>query len=362
KFLRRLDALPRPDAVLVTSMMTYWYPGVFEAIRLIRQRLEGVPVILGGVYATLCHGHARLFSGADMVVAGESEVRVLGIMQSLWGGMPDFIPDDRNLDSFPYPSYDLMENLPSVCIQTSRGCPYRCTYCASSYLSPARRLREPARVVDEVVHWHSRYNVHDFAFIDDALLVGRTRALEMLGALARRSLDVRFHCPNAVHAREIDEEVACLMRQAGVVTIRLGLETAKPAAQIETGGKVTNDEFLRAVDSLHRAGYTSDEIGVYVLCGLPGQDLEEVMRTVEFVQGSGARPYLAEYSPVPQTALWESAVRESPFPLDEEPLFHNNTLFPCANEWFTTGVFEKIRRTARSSVGPGVSGTWSRWP
>ena len=63
----------RPDAILVTSLMTYWYPGVVEAIRLARQRFPGTPVILGGIYATLCPDHARRHSGADLVVTGPGE-------------------------------------------------------------------------------------------------------------------------------------------------------------------------------------------------------------------------------------------------------------------------------------------------
>jgi radical SAM superfamily enzyme YgiQ (UPF0313 family) len=69
-FETELAAQPRPDAVLVTSMMTYWYPGPFEAIRRVKARWPGVPIALGGVYATLCANHARRYSGADAVLPG----------------------------------------------------------------------------------------------------------------------------------------------------------------------------------------------------------------------------------------------------------------------------------------------------
>ncbi len=65
--------MPRPDAVLVTSLMTYWYPGVTAAIRLVREYFPGVPVILGGIYASLCPDHARSHSGADLVLTGPWE-------------------------------------------------------------------------------------------------------------------------------------------------------------------------------------------------------------------------------------------------------------------------------------------------
>ncbi|MFA5110228.1 MAG: hypothetical protein WC443_02365, partial [Desulfobaccales bacterium] len=53
-FRERLSVVPRPAAILVTSLMTYWYPGVAAAIRMAKEQFPGVPVILGGIYATLC--------------------------------------------------------------------------------------------------------------------------------------------------------------------------------------------------------------------------------------------------------------------------------------------------------------------
>ncbi len=67
----RLKKLERPDLVLVTSFMTYWYPGVAETIGYIRARWKNVPVVLGGIYATLCPDHAKRNSGADVVIAGD---------------------------------------------------------------------------------------------------------------------------------------------------------------------------------------------------------------------------------------------------------------------------------------------------
>lgn len=347
EFRRQLEGLERPDAVLVTSMMTYWYPGVIEAITLVREILGDVLVILGGVYATLCQDHARRKSGADIVVAGEGVERIVRLLCEIWGCAPDYIPDPWNLDSLPYPCFDLMEDTSSVCIQTSRGCPYNCPYCAVPVLSPKRAVRDVAGVVDEIVHWHKNYGARDFAFLDDALLVPGQRALDLVRGIARLGLDARFHCPNALHAREITRELAGLMREAGFVTIRLGLETSDPASQGRYGGKVTNSEFLSAVEALHGAGYTSDDIGVYILCGLPGQDPHEVEQSADFVRKAGARPYLAEYSPVPGSALWERAVKQSPFPLEKEPLFHNNTLMPCATDPSWRDVLTRVRSSGR---------------
>ncbi|HWR68418.1 MAG TPA: radical SAM protein, partial [Desulfomonilia bacterium] len=328
EFVRELHSVPRPDAVLVTSMMTYWYPGVFEAIRLVREHLPGVPVILGGVYATLCTDHARSFSGADHVIPHQGELAILRLLGEIWGEPPGFVPDGEDLDSIPYPCFDLVRDLPYVCIRTSRGCPFSCTYCASSYLCGKQRLRDPVKVVDEIEFWNREYGVSDVAFYDDALFTPRDHARRLLLELLARRATVRFHCPNGLHASQITPEIATLMHQTGFATVRLGLETTSPLRQYASGGKVTNDEFVRAMESLHGAGYGTDDIGVYILCGLPGQDAAEVFDTVRFVQDSGGRPRLSEYSPIPHTRDWEAALRTSPYPLGEEPLFHNNTLLP----------------------------------
>lgn len=347
EFMRRLDNASPPDAVLVTSMMTYWYPGVFETIRLVKERFPGVPVILGGVYATLCSAHARRFSGADHVVTHEGEDRVLRLLEEMWADAPVYAPEQGCLDSLPYPCFDLVPDPVYVCIGASRGCPYRCTYCASGYLWGHQRRRNPVMVAKEIAFWNREYEVHDFAFYDDALLTPHGHALRLLEEIITRAPGVRFHCPNGLHAREITRDMAALMREAGFSTIRLGLETVDASRQKESGGKVTSDEFIRAMENLHKAGYGDDDIGVYILCGLPGQGVEEIMDTVQFVKAHGGRPRLSEYSPIPHTRDWDAALKASRYPLAEEPLFHNNTLLPCRSDRLRYSDYLAIKQSLK---------------
>ena len=68
-----------PDVVLVSAGMTYWYPGVVEAIRIVKKAFPRVEVILGGIYPTLCPQHARTASGADVVVSGPAFPQIIDI-------------------------------------------------------------------------------------------------------------------------------------------------------------------------------------------------------------------------------------------------------------------------------------------
>ncbi len=340
-----LSAWPRPDLILITSSMTYWYTGLFETIAFLRLTIPGVPILLGGIYATLCFDHAEKYSGADRVLPGPWD----GEKNRILAEVLDIPPlDDLAFDDWPYPAFDLYPRPAYVCLLTRRGCPCSCTYCAASILMRGVETRSPEGVVREILHWRDQGGIRDFAFYDDALLIHPAGHIQpILQGILQRGGQVNFHTPNALHAREIDEELAGLLFRGGFKTIRLGLETSDEAAQIQTGGKVNNRDFRRAVANLRKAGYSREEIGVYLMAGLPGQPWREVRESIAFVLECGARPILAEYSPIPGTPLFGKAKEMSPFDLDE-PLFQNNSLFPGQWGGFTWGDFRRLKEEIRN--------------
>ena len=195
------------------------------------------------------------------------------------------------------------------------------------------RQRGVSNVLDEILYWIDRYPVEEFVFYDDALLYkADERFIPLFKKIIKRDIKCNFHTPNGIHVKGITKQVAEFLFQAGFKTIRLGFETADENKQIQTGGKTNNKEFEQAVKHMRQAGYKSEDIGVYLLVGLPGQGVEEVRRSVRFVVDCGAHPVLAEYSPIPGTDLWEDALNASPFNLDEDPLFHNNSILPCRSD------------------------------
>ena len=348
-FLKHIRSLPEPDLVMVTSMMTYWYPAVFDVVTRVHQAFPGIPVVLGGNYVTLCPEHARR-AGADFLLAGPGELSIPDFLKSIYNRDMSFIPDRDNLDSYPYPAFDLISHADHVPIMTSRGCPYDCSYCASRILNDRFRRRDPIRVADEIQYWHTRLGIRHFSFYDDALLAApEEMAIPLFQETIRRDLPIHFHCPNGLHIRAITHEISKLLFKAGVRTIRFGFETSDPQRQSMTGGKVGNEELKEAVKHLLHAGYRNGDIGVYILCGLPGQSADEVMESIRFVQHCGARAIIAEYSPIPGTALWNDAVAASPYPIAEEPLFQNNSLLPCRSERLTFEMYQALKMRSRSA-------------
>lgn len=346
-FTRDLRAAGRPELVLVTCVMAYWYPGAAETIATIRSVYPGVPVVLGGVYASLYPDHARRFMDADEIVTGPAETEIFGLIEKYTGRRiePPFHP--RDMDGLPYPAFDLENKISFVPVLASRGCPFDCDYCASRLLEPRVRRRSPEGVFAEIEYWHRSFAVRDFAFYDDALLVDAENNADVLFSMIRDSgMDVRLHTPNALHVRNISEKTACLMRAAGMKTVRLGLETADFKGR-SMDRKVREEEFGQAASYLKEAGFTRKEIGAYLLAGLPGQDPAAVERSADVVKAAGITPIIAYYSPIAGTKMWDAAKAASRYDLESDPVFTNNAVMPCRPA-FSWNLAARLKRRVKS--------------
>lgn len=325
---RELADVPRPDVILVTSCMTYWYPGVQFAIALLRQAFPRVPILLGGIYATLCADHARQHSGADYVLPGDWRRTLPAVLRGL-GLYPPNAPDPAPMPR--YPAHSLRRNQGFAAVLTSRGCPYRCTYCASRLLNPDGYAPRPeADVVDEIAYIVQDLGIADVAFYDDALLVRSADHLErILDAVIARGIRCRFHTPNGIHARGMTEALAHKMKRAGFETLRIGLETISEATLQATGAKTSAEEFAQAVACLKRAGFTGGQVGAYILAGLIGQTPREVLDTIAFVHALGITAHVSRFAPIQGTVEWERWVHAGLIAEEADPLRQNHVLpFP----------------------------------
>ena len=347
-FIEDLTGLSSPDLIFVTSLMTYWYPGVFDTIFLLRQFFPQTPVILGGIYATLCKDHAKKYSGADRVVSGPGIHRVLDLVEKFTGFKTVAGFDPENMNTWPLPAFDLQHEIPYIPLLTSMGCPFSCTYCASKILNPHHMRKSPQNVMDEILFWHHTFGTTDFAFYDDALLIQpENHVIPLLQKIIESNLNLRFHTPNALHVREISANVAGLMYRAGFETIRLGVETASFSSREKyLDRKLTETDFKKAVQNLKNAGFLKHQIGAYLLVGLPNESKEELKSAIEMVKSAGITPVLAHYTPIPQTALWPAAVKASRYDLASDPIFTNNAISPCRKKPFSWREISHLKQLA----------------
>lgn len=311
---------PPPDLILVTTVMTYWYPGARDAIAMVRELWPSTPVILGGTYATLCPEHAAGL-GADLVLGGRFETEGWAAVWQLLGQEPPPLPPgaglDLALDLYAAPAFSV--------ILGSRGCPFRCAYCASRLLYPGFAQAEPTRLLSGIKAEYAR-GVRDFAFYDDALLVApETWLWPVLDWF--NGQEARLHTPNAMHVRYLTPEVCRRLKAAGMHTVRLGLETVDFEHRHDV--KLNRELWERGLAALREAGFEPGQIGAYILFGLPDQDQAAVRCTVAMARAAGLRPELAYYTPIPGSPLFDRACASSDRPLAAEPLCQNNSIWPC---------------------------------
>jgi radical SAM superfamily enzyme YgiQ (UPF0313 family) len=327
-FLDKLEKIPRPDIVLVTCMMTYWYPGIQLVVELIREKYGQVPIVLGGVYATLMPEHARTFSGADIVFQGAGEREIFSLFREVLGdrASPDYRYD--TLEEIPRPAFDLLSAKDVLPVLTSRGCPFNCSFCASPLLHKKFEQRTPSSVVSEVEHHYREHKTRNFAFYDDALLMRKDKhIIPLLKELIQRKLPVFFHTPNGLHLREIDLELASLFKKANFKSLFLSQESIDEDVLIKAGSKVSGGDLEKALVHLKKKGFRRREINVYLMVGLPDQDMTGVRESILHVQSLGAIPRLAYFSPVPGTEEWKEAVKKGYLAQDADPLLHNKLAF-----------------------------------
>jgi hypothetical protein len=298
------------DFALVQTVMTYWYLGVQEVIKDVRQFSPGTRIVLGGVYATLCHDHANHL-GADLIVNGAR----LEPVWDLLGLTPDF-------DGLPFWEGYNQHNV--GILKLAYGCPFRCTYCSVPQVDPTFTPYPLGRSLAEV-ELLCRLGARNIAFYDDALLYRPDQILRsFLRGVKERGLTIQFHTPNALNARFITSGLAEEMVEADFKTFFLGFESSAYDWQRRTGGKVYSEEFARAVGHLVAAGVSRDAITAYLIIGHPQSAHQHVETSMQYAHDLGIRVMLSEFSPIPGTPDGE-ACREW-VDLDE-PLCHNKTAF-----------------------------------
>lgn len=341
-FVNKLKSLYPFDIILITSIMTYWYPGVQRTVEIVREHYKDIPIILGGIYSSIYPEHAVKNSGVDAICIGQAEKSLTFLLNTFGFRLKKKSDNFISFYKLGYP--DLQYYAP---IQTSSGCPFRCSYCASHLLTN-QFIQRPIQEVINDIHWFCHMGFTDLAFYDDALLYNSDRHIKViLRSIIEKGLKLNLHCPNGIHARFIDKEVADLMYLAGFKTIRIGFETINKARQIETGAKANEQDLINAIANLKSVGFTKNEIGVYLMYGMPNQDIYEVYEGIKFLKDLNVKINLTEYSPIKGTPLWTELVKKRIIDDTLDPLLTNNTIFAELFWGYSVDTIQKMKQDVK---------------
>ena len=293
------------DAVAISSFSAQ----IDEAYTLAdRYRAAGTQVILGGLHVTARPGEAQ--GHADCVVIGEGEPVWPQLTRDLMQGRLQPVYDARetpfDLADSPMPRYELLEpeRYNRLTIQTQRGCPFNCEFCASSIrLSPVFRTKPVDRVIAEIRHIKSIWPKGFIEFADDNTFVNKKHSKALLKAVARE--DIRWFTESDISIAG-DEELLHLMREAGCAQVLIGLESTSPEGlhgiELKSDWKAKqHDIYLDAVRKIQAHGISVN--GCFVL-GLDGTGPESFQSVVDFVRESGLHEVqVTVMTPFPGTPL-----------------------------------------------------------
>jgi anaerobic magnesium-protoporphyrin IX monomethyl ester cyclase len=347
----------------------------------VKEAVPGVVSIFGGPHPTYFPDFIQE-PGVDAVCIGEGEGAMLDLVSTLEVGRPltgidnwwfkrgteverNPVRDlENDLDRLPFPDRELLFEQDAFTRQsgikhfiTSRGCPYDCTYCfnhalAEIYHGKGKRLRQMSvdRVIEEVKEVQARYAMQFVVFLDDLFIVYADWLRELAERFPRQ-VGLPFFCN--VRANLVTAEKVALLKQAGCVSVGMGLETGNARLRNEILKRNLSDGQIVGASRLIR------EAGIQLLTtnmlGLPGGTLALDFETLAL--NHACRPAYANaflYQPYPGTELgeyarenghvegsladidpsaWERSVLRFASPAEKGQIENLNKLFALAVEW-----------------------------
>ena len=299
-----------PDGLDLVAISSY-SAQIDEAYELAsRYRDLGIPTVLGGPHVTALPEEASRY--CTSVVVGEGEAFWPQILSDATKGKLEAIYSDSTaafeLAEAPVPAFALLniDEYNRLTVQTSRGCPHRCEFCAGSILLTSRYKQKPVgkvlAEVDEILKiWR-----HPFLeFADDNSMVNRAYWKELVPQLARRNL--RWFTETDISVGE-DDELLDMMRKSGCAQVLIGLES--PTEPPLSGMELNSDwkhrhyrDYREAIQRIQSHGITVN--GCFII-GLDGHATDIFEQVFDFVRDSGLyEVQVTIQTPFPGTPLYD---------------------------------------------------------
>lgn len=308
-FLRFIEE-HRPGLVAFSST-THQYPYVRMYLRILKEHYR-VPTVIGGIHATMASEEVIAEPHVDIVCRGEGEMPLIALaramstgedfsrIEGLWTKAAsgeviknDVAPLIQDLDALPLPDRDFfqMESLLRVngrkmAVLAGRGCPFSCSYCSNAaylrlYQGKGRyvRKRTVGSVIEELGMLKKRYTVKVFNFQDEVFVLDKAWLKEFAESY-RRDIAVGFQC--LARPEQIDRETAGLLKEAGCLSVSLGIETGNEELRRGVLNRMTtNAQIVEAFALLKEAGI--DRFSFNML-GVPGETVETMEESLAFAR------------------------------------------------------------------------------
>ncbi len=309
----------KPDIVGLSMMFDNSYRYVSDIANIIKEYNHNAIIVLGGAATTSSYKDIMgNQDNIDGVCFSEGEAPFLRLINS--ENMLDCLENDRswvtkksiragktpvkslleNLDEVINIDYSLInvseystmqesfspfageiENPKQFFVVTSRGCPFKCAFCMrSSDNDRSMRYAGVNKIIDHIELLVSNYGMNILTFYDDQILLNKKRAKQLFRELAK--FNIRIECPNGLTVAFIDEEMAELMKKAGMHTVYLAIESGSPHVLYDIIKKPLKLEMVRpVVQSLRKYGFW---IQGYFVSGMPGERDEHREETIRFIK------------------------------------------------------------------------------
>ena len=256
----------------------------------------------------------------DAGVVGEGEESVIQLLQ--WfeskGELPAgvLVPDQPFVDAVPpkissiaRPSRHLLDNrkyrYPLAgqrnvgTMITSRGCPFRCSFCDKSVSGSTWRARSAEDVVDEMESMQQNFGIQFINMYDDNFTLHRKRVMDICAEIERRKLTIAWKCEGRVD--NLDVEMLQAMKRAGCRMIAFGVESGNPDSLALLRKDIKVEETVETFKLMKEIGVYSL---AYMILGVPGETLEDVWRSIRFAREIGADyVQFSSLSAMPGTSL-----------------------------------------------------------
>jgi len=300
------------------------YSSALALANLIKQSNNGTKVVLGGPQATFLDRECLEKSAADAVVRGEGEATMLDVAASIKSDSlydvegitlrdADAIVRNSerkliaNLDDIPFPARDLLPMAKyspprSTGVISSRGCPFRCIFCASSNMyHKTFRSRSAYNVFEEVAQLVGQ-GYENVTMLDDNFILNKERAFKFADLVEEHHLKFDWSCTGRVDS--IDEDLLGRLREVGCNGLFFGVESASDDTLKLIKKGFSTDQVISAFDVLRDYDYATT---ASFMIGLPGDDRQKVADTINLAKQ--VMPDFAMFSittPYPGTELYEN--------------------------------------------------------